>query len=310
MDSRVTAGSVRASRRHGRAIIGLLFALAALVAVMLPAAPALADNVATLIGQLSDSSDKIRLSATLNLTKLGDPRAIAPLIERLKNDDEKNVRGAAAKGLGSLVTDQVKGKLRDDAVKVLTDAAANDPAPFVQAQAQRALNAIGAAAPTSPPSGSAGGVYVNIGPMSSKTGSPDDAKLRTLMEKIATKTMNKAASNMPTAWPGGGVPTAAQLTQKNFRAFYIDGTLNQLQVATSGSSSTITCKVNMLLAEFPSKSMIGFLNGGAKVQGSSSPSDIALAREDCVAAVVEDLIAKKIIPTITTTAGVQAVPRP
>lgn len=313
MDSRVKAGSVRAARRRGRAIIGLgLAALIALVAVMLPAAPALADNVATLIGQLSDSSDKIRLSATLNLTKLGDPRAIGPLTERLKNDDEKNVRGAAAKGLGSLITNQVKGKLRDDAVKALTDAAANDPAPFVQAQAQRALNAIGAApaGPSQPAGGSAGGVYVNIGPMSSKTGSPDDAKLRALMEKTSTKTMNKAASNMPTAWPGGGVPTAAQLTQKNFRAFYIDGTLNQLQVATSGSSSTITCKVNMLLAEFPSKSMIGFLNGGAKVQASASPSDIALAREDCVAAVVEDLIAKKIIPTITTTAGVQAVPRP
>jgi hypothetical protein len=59
----------------------------------------------------------------------------------------------------------------------------------------------------------------------------------------------------------------------------------------------------MLLAEFPSKSVFGFLNGGAKVQASSSPSDIALAREDCVAAVVEDLIAKKIIPTIKTKAG-------
>ena len=54
----------------------------------------------------------------------------------------------------------------------------------------------------------------------------------------------------------------------------------------------------MLLASFPDKSVFGFLNGGAKVQGSASPSDIELASEDCVSAVVEDLIAKKIVPTI------------
>jgi hypothetical protein len=302
MDSRVTAGSARAGRRRR----GIVFevALAVLAAVMLHAAPARADNVDTLIGQLEDSSDKVRLSAVLNLTKLGDPRAIEPLVRRLKNDGEKNVRGAAARGLGQLVTDRVKGKLRDAAVKALGDAAANDAAPFVQATAQRALDAIGASAPATPPPSAGGGVYVNIGPMSSKTGSPDDAKLRAMMEKIATKTMNKVASNMPTTWPGGGVPTAAALQQKNVQGFFIDGTLNQMQVTTSGSSATISCKVNMLLAEFPSKSVFGFLNGGAKVQASSSPSDIALAREDCVTAVVEDLIAKKIVPTIKSKAGI------
>jgi HEAT repeat protein len=68
------------------------------------ARPAFADNVDTLIGQLSDDSDKIRLSATLNLTKLGDPKAIPALIKRLDPNVEssKNVRGAAAKGLGAL----------------------------------------------------------------------------------------------------------------------------------------------------------------------------------------------------------------
>jgi hypothetical protein len=281
-------------------------AIAALAAVALHAPPARADNVDVLIGQLDDSSDKIRLSATLNLTKLGDPRAIEPLIRRLRNDGDKNVRGVAAKGLGTLVTARVKGKLRDDAVKALTDAA-NDPSPFVQAQAERALQAIGA--PTPGPGPGPGpkpsGVYVNIGPMSSKTGKPaEDAKLRAMMEKVATKTMSRVASNLPTAWPGGGVPSASALSQRNVQGFFIDGTLNELKIDTSGSSATITCKVNMLLAEFPSKSIFGFLNGGAKVQASSSASDIALAREDCVTAVVEDLIAKKIVPTIKSKAGI------
>jgi hypothetical protein len=282
-------------------------ALAALVALMMHAAPALADNVDALIGQLDDGSDKIRLSAALNLAKLGDPRAIDPLVRRLQSDGEKNVRGAAAKGLGQLVTASVKGALRASAVKALNDAAANDSSAFVQAQASNALTTLGTG-PSSPPPRPGGGIYVNIGPMSSKTGSPqEDAKLRAMMEKIATKTLGKVASNMPTTWPGG-VPTAAALTQKNVQGFFIDGTLNELKVDTSGSSATITCKVNMLLADFPSKSIFGFLNGGAKVQASSSPRDVALAREDCVSAVVEDLIAKKIVPTIASKVGIPAVP--
>ena len=42
---------------------------------------------------------------------------------------------------------------------------------------------------------------------------------------------------------------------------------------------------------------------GASVQASGSTNDLALAREDCVSAVVEDLIAKKIVPTICSKAG-------
>lgn len=297
MDPRVTAGS--GARRRGAAIA---LAIAAVIAA--PISVARADNVDTLIGQLDDGSDKIRLSATLNLTKLGDPRAIEPLIKRLRSDSDKNVRGVAAKGLGSLVTDKVKGKQRDEAIKALQDAA-GDASPFVQAQAELAIKAIGATSAASAPPKPGGGVYVNIGPMSSKTGKPDDdAKLRAMMGKVATKTMGRVASSMSTTWPGGGVPTAQALQQKNVMGFLIDGTLNELKVDIQGSSATITCKVNMLLAEFPSKSLFGFLNGGAKVQGSSSPSDIALAREDCVTAVVEDLIAKKIVPTIKTKAGI------
>jgi hypothetical protein len=307
MDSRVKAGSARAARRRGNAIaieIALL-ALIVLAAAVMRAPEARADDVATLIAQLGNSSDKIRLSAVLNLTKLGDPRGIDPLIQTLKNDSDKNVRGTAAKGLGALVTASVKDKQRAAAVQALT-AASNDPNAFVAAQASRALAAINAIAPATPPKsggGGGGGIYVNIGPMSSKTNSPNDAKLRAMMGKIATKTLSKEPS-LPTTWSGGGVPTASALAQKNVMGFYIDGTLNQLTVTTSGSTATISCKVNMLLADFPNKSIFGFLNGGAKVQGSSSPKDIELASEDCVSAVVEDLIAKKIVPTIKTKAGI------
>ena len=115
--------------------------------------------------------------------------------------------------------------------------------------------------------------------------------------------MGKAASHMQTTWAGGSAPSKSQLTSKGFQGFYVDGTLNTLTITTKGSSSLVECKISMLLASFPDKSVFGFLNGGAKVQASSSVQDIALAGEDCVAAVIEDLIAKKIVPTIKTKAG-------
>jgi hypothetical protein len=107
---------------------------------------------------------------------------------------------------------------------------------------------------------------------------------------------------MATTWPGGP-PTKNMLAAKRTAAFYIDGTVNELNVKLSGSSTMVSCKINMLLASYPDKSIFGLLNGGASVQASGSANDIALAREDCVSAVVEDLIAKKIVPTILTKAS-------
>jgi hypothetical protein len=55
----------------------------------------------------------------------------------------------------------------------------------------------------------------------------------------------------------------------------------------------------MLLASFPDKNIVANLNGGATVQGNgSAPKDLALGQEDCVDAVVQDLITKRIVPTI------------
>jgi len=291
MNPRVTSGSVRFVISRVVAVTLLLLVFAKL---------ARADNVDQLIGQLDDDSDKIRLSATLNLTKLGDQRAIPALAKRLTSDSSKNVRSAAAVGLGSLVNSRTRATDRDLAVKSLQKAAAGDESEFVKAQAERALKTIGASAPSVPtPSG--GGVYVNVGPMSSKTGT-DDAKFRDLMVKTATKTLGRVASSMATSWPGG-TPSKSALSSKNVQGFYVDGTLNELKVDKAGSSSKVSCKISMLLASFPEKSVFGFLSGGAAVQASASDRDIALAREDCVTAVVEDLIAKKIVPTIKVKAG-------
>jgi len=278
-------------------------AIAVLLGVVLRATPARADNVDELIHQLeTDDSDKVRLSAALNLTKLGDQRAILAFAKALGNDGDKNVRGAAAVGLGELVSDRTKASYKNLAVSALKRAAGSDASDFVKAQADKALRAIGVAGAAPPPPSTGGAIYVNIGPMSSKTGdTANDAKLKALMARIATKTMTRVASSMAITWPGGA-PTAAALSAKGTVGFYIDGTVNELKVKETGSAVTVSCKINMLLASYPDKSIFGLLNGGASVQATGA-SDVALAREDCVSAVVEDLIAKKIVPTINSKAG-------
>lgn len=275
--------------------------------VVLRAAPVRADNVDELIKQLEDDSDKIRLSAAVNLTKLGEGKAILAMMKALGNDSDENVRSAAAIGVGKLINDKTKPSIKNLALNSLKKAAGNDASKLVKSQAQKSLAALGVgdgAAPPPPASGGGNGIYVNIGPMSSKTGdATNDPKLRALMVKVASATMAKSTT-MSTTWAGGAVPTGAQLTQKGFQGFYVDGTLNTVAVTTSGSSSAVSCKVSMLLASFPDKSVFGFLSGGANVQASASPKDIVMASEDCVSAVVEDLIAKKIVPTIKTKAGI------
>lgn len=274
------------------------------VVLALLATRAHAGQVDTLIDQLNnDGTDKVRLAAAVNLAKLGDAKAILPLAKALLNDSDKNVRGACAAALGVLVTGSTKSSIKGLVVNNLKSAAENDASDFVKQQANKALASITGQAGTTntghtgTASGGGGGIYVNIGPMSSKAGSANDAKLRSLMVKVANQTLGRVARHMGTTWPGG-VPSKTVLAQKSVSGFYVDGTLNALTSKVSGGSATVTCKVSMLLADFPDKNMFGFLNGGASVQGAASEREQAMAAEDCVSAVIEDLIAKKIVPTI------------
>jgi hypothetical protein len=277
------------------------------------ATPARADNVGELIRRLGDDdSDKVRQSAALNLAKLGDPRAILPLVKALGNDTDEGVRGVSAVGLGKLITSKTDPRIRKVAVGALTQASQSDPSDLVRDEAGKALKAIGVTGAASQVQTSQTGtaIYVNIGPMASKTGdAAADARLKALMARVANQTMTRVASNMAITWPGGA-PTQAMLAAKSTVAFYVDGTVNELKVKQAGSSMTVSCKINMLLASYPDKSIFGLLSGGASVEASGSTNNLALAGEDCVSAVVEDLIAKKIVPTISNKVGTSSSSSP
>ncbi|MBP6628939.1 MAG: HEAT repeat domain-containing protein [Kofleriaceae bacterium] len=275
--------------------------LAVLAVLLTAAAPARADRVGDLIGKLRGGSDyKLRLSAALSLSSLGDARGVPALIAAL-SDGDKNVRAAAAVGLGKLVTAQTKAATRDLAVAALDKAAQKDSADLVRKPARASAEALRALAGASAGSsgGAVGRIFIDLGPMGSKP-TEDAQKMKDLMRKTALKTFTKTAKDMSTAWPGGKSPSKADLDKKGVVGFHVDGTLTEMNVKERGAAATVSCKISMLIATFPDKSMFGFLNGGASVSASTSPSDMALAREDCVAAVVEDLVRKKIIPAIET----------
>jgi len=285
-------------------------ALAILVALVTGLRTARADNVDALVDQLTNGdSDRARNSAALNLVKLNDPstKVLLALAKAVVNDSDRDVRATCAAGLGKLGT-KATGSVKGLVVKNLEQAASSDSSDFVKQQAQKALKEItgksGGGGETGPGAsgGGGGGIYVNIGPMSSKTSGNNNAKLQALMAKVAAQTLAKNAPNMSQTWSGGGTPSKSALAAKKVAGFYVDGTLNTLQVKPSGGGSTISCKVSMLLADFPDKNMFGFLNGGASVTAGSSQSDQDLASQDCVQAVIENLIATKIIPTIKSKA--------
>lgn len=264
----------------------LLWPLLVLCGLLLLPGAARADQVDKLISQLSGASDyKVRLSAALNLAKIGDKRAIPVFIKALK-DSDKTVRGVAAAGLGKLVTSSSSKDTRSKALAALKATSTGDGNAFVRKQAQKAydqLRRLGRGGGTV----AAGSTYINIGGMAATTSNA--SSIKSVMRQAVQKAFRQNASRMVIEWPGGGTPSSSQL--RSVKAFHVDGTVNEIKI----SGGMVECKVSMLLATYPEKSMFGFLKGGAKVD---TGGDTNGASEDCVAAVAEDLIARKIIPTI------------
>ncbi len=283
---------------HARAYLARVLA----ITLLLIANVAHADKIDDLVNDLDNDSDRVRLTAVLALTNQQAPRSIPGLVKRLLDTGEKkNIRGLAASALGKVVQGGSVNAAQKKAVVDALTRAKSDPEPFVSAKADAALADLGSSSSGPPPTsgGGANGVYVNIGPMSSKTGSPADPTYRAAMEKTGKLTLGRIAPTYQQSWPGG-TPTKSQLQQKKIAGFYVDGTLNTVTVTKSGNSAAVACKVSMLLADFPDKAVFGLLSGGAKVEGGASQKDIEISTQDCVQAVMESLITKQIVPTIKT----------
>jgi HEAT repeats len=267
-------------------VAGSRIAAACFVAVVcLWAAPAQADRVDDLARQLTDDPDyKVRLSAALNLGRLGDRRGVGPLTSAL-GDSDKTVRGVAAATLGKLVDAQVAEPTRTRIATELGRLAADDPDSFVRSQAARSAATIRAIR-TAP---ATRGVYVEIGPLTdaSKRGNKD--LIPGMRRKLAEALGQKLPSLLSVR------PSESELSR--IASFYVDGTVTSLTVQ-KGPPASVVCKVKLLLATYPGKSMFAFLDGGGEASSAgTSERAIAEAASECVEAVVEDM-AGKLVPQI------------
>ncbi len=171
----------------------------------------------------------------------------------------------------------------------LKRSSSNDRDSFVRKQAAKAYAVVSGLQATA---GNAR-IYIDVGRMSAKAGGRG---LRDSMRQAVRDTFAKKAGEMTTSWVARGRPTQSALRARRMKAFHIDGSVVSLKTVSRGSGVIVSCKVKMLMASFPGKNMFAFPSGGAKVQTSRDDADSA--KTDCVAAVVEALVATKVIPLL------------
>jgi hypothetical protein len=214
---------------------------------------------------LSDDSYKVRVQAAQLLGKLGDPAAADPLVKAL-NDANKTVRWMAAQSLAKLANPA--------AAPALKAQLARERDGSVRSQLEKALAAVGGGKTGT----GSGRIFLTFGSFSGGSGGADAGALEVLRSALRRE-LGKLPSvtfDSKEAKPAPGA--RAQL------GFLIDGNVSRLENGMVGGAMEINCDVKVMVARWPSKSIILWTNAGAAVQGGSRPQDIAAARRDCLEA--------------------------
>lgn len=224
----------------------------------------------------TSSNYKVRVQAALVLGKLGDAKAVQPLIKAL-GDENRTVRGIAASALGQL-GDQA-------ALDPLRDLMRRESDSFVKGQAEKAVAALAAG----PAAKKGAKVYVNFGGFVGgvKSAGPEASK-------ILHDALSRELGKLPIV-----TLTLSPADQHNFgksgmSGFYIDGNITKLDESGSGGGSETSCDIKVMVARWPQKSIIMWTNAGASVQSGSRPRDKENARKECLEAsargLSEDLV--------------------
>lgn len=216
---------------------------------------------------LSDPSFKVRTQAALLIGKLGDRAGVEPLIRAL-GDDHKTVRAMAAQSLGKLGGDRAA-----TALKTLLQRERDG---FVRRQADKALAAASAALSRTTRDRK---LYLKIGPFTGGT--------RAANAELVALLRNGMRKSMQAALPNTGIVEGAEerhLGKGGKPAFVVDGNILRLEERDTGSFVDTKCEVKVLIARWPSKSVILWTSAGAEVQGGRRERDRENARRDCLEA--------------------------
>ncbi|HSK00058.1 MAG TPA: HEAT repeat domain-containing protein [Kofleriaceae bacterium] len=229
------------------------------------------DRIAELTRTLSSSSEKARLAAAAALGKLGDRRAMKPLVAALR-DPSPQIRAVAAAALGKLghkaalpslkgaAEDDVDGQVRVNArhAAVAVAKANGLPSPWpAPAAARPARPGFGKQPRALDP---APDVYVLVNSSADDSPGKADKPTRKAHAEIVRKTLVESCNSNPV------VTTAAAEAQRlGLDPRHIDLAVVKMDVATVGSIIEVDAQLRLAISDGQGK-MLSFLSGGAKVQ--------------------------------------------
>jgi hypothetical protein len=213
---------------------------------------------------IDDPNYKVRVQAALVLGRLGDHSAVPTLIKAL-SDQNKTVRAIAAQALGQLGD--------HDAADPLRNLLKREGDPFVRSQSEKALALI-----SSDAGAKHAKIYLTFGPFTGgvKTAGSDAAKV---IRDALSRELGKLAVVTLTLGPA-----EQKAFPKTMQGFLIDGNITRLDDLPAGGSSETSCDVKVMVARWPSKSIILWTNAGASLQSGTRPQDKLSARKDCLEA--------------------------
>jgi hypothetical protein len=213
-----------------------------------------------------DPNYKVRVQAALVLGRLGDHSAVPALIKAL-SDQNKTVRAIAAQALGQLADQSAADPLRN-LLKREGD-------PFVRSQTEKALALIS--------SDTGGGnkkakIYLTFGPFTGGVKSAGAEAAKVIRDALSRELGKLAVVTLTLG------PAEQKSFPKTMQGFLIDGNITRLDDLPAGGSSETSCDVKVMVARWPSKSIILWTNAGASLQSGSRPQDKLSARKDCLEA--------------------------
>lgn len=311
------------------------YAAAAVLTLTIGARPVLAgDRVTELTTKLSSSSEKTRLQAVLSLARLGDKRAVKPLVTALQ-DPNAQIRAVAATSLGKIGhkaslpalrtaalddTDDTVRKTARDAVAAVARAnhLANDlPSQVASGEPSILPSAATSAAspPPVPPTVRARktgfgrsphavqdrpDLFVTVkGCNDDSPGKADKATRKQHAEILAAslKSELKRAPQVTMAQPDA--------ERWGLDARMVDVSVTKMDIAQAGNYMEVSVELRLAISDNTGK-MLSFLSGGAKVQVPMSkykPQYLPGLRKEAIEGAMSGMMDKLLVHLrhITTT---------
>jgi len=280
-----------------------------------------ADPITTSIGQMGNSSYKVRLAAALALSKSHDPRAVIALADALIKDADPTVRRVAALALGKMIDARTADDARELGLDALAAAATSDADQKVQDTAKSAQQSLSGLPrkkkdpksdikpdkPDKPDKTDKPGVFINVGPATDQSKiAPSDTGER--LAKVVKKNVER--TGYATSWPGG-LPTQTELTSSHSRAFIIASTVKKIEISKVSHRTQISCKVEIRVAPWEGSdrgekweaNKAASASGSAKATTGNSDREIAGGVRDCLEAVAEDVTTRQVLPFLKKAAS-------